>query len=177
MTRSTLLILILASTLACYRPMDIQKNPVPPNTLILEFASPVNYVMDLHIDGKSVPIQFAGKNRLLYVEGLEPGVHTFTIDSISYVFGPEHHEFEVNTGKGSYFFVQGRKYRSALPKDRAQVSIRAYRRGIKKGEIKADDENSKIRAYFVGSPKKISTVVKQEMAAPAAPPTEDSSTQ
>ncbi|MDJ0838477.1 MAG: hypothetical protein QNK37_18315 [Acidobacteriota bacterium] len=139
----------------CYKPMDTEANPIPGNTLVLEFAAPVRYVMDLSIDGEPVPIRFIKKNRILWVEGLPEGVHTFNIHSISYVFGPEFQKFKVDANRGAYFFIQQRKYRSGLPKAREQVSIRAYRRKLRKEgvDVKKGVEIGKtgsgpIKAYF-----------------------------
>ena len=133
----------------CYKPMNLEKTPVPPNTLILEFARPVKFVMDLYIDGNIVPIQYSGKNRILMVEGLKPGNHFVNIHSISYVFGPEFDSFHVDENGGSYFFIQSRKYRSGLPKNRAQVSIRAYRKQLKKEGINVKTVvPGAVRAYF-----------------------------
>jgi hypothetical protein len=143
-----LCLLVLAG---CYKPLDLEKNPIPPNSLMLEFSAPVRYVMELRIDGELVPIRYARGNRRLLVEGLQPGRHTFNIDSISYVFGPEFERFELNAGQqGAYFFIQSRKYRSALPKSRAQVSIRAYRRQLRKEGIDVKNvEAGKVSASFV----------------------------
>jgi len=139
----------------CYRPLGLEEEPVPPGTLVLEFAAPVRYVMDLAIDGSPVPIRFVRKNRVLRVEGLDPGVHTFNIHSISYVFGPEFQSFRVTEDGGAYFFIQQRKYRSSLPKKRANVSIRAYRRDLKKQGIDVREGveigmagSGRIKAYF-----------------------------
>ncbi len=125
-------LMLFALSLGCYKPMDLEKNPIPPNTLVLEFAKPVKYVIELYIDGKSVPIRFSEKSRQLWVEGLKPGVHTFNVQSISYIFGPEFDSFRVNEQTGAHFFIQSRKYRSSLPKNRAQLAIRAYRKKLKK---------------------------------------------
>ena len=158
MKKHIALILSLAFLVqGCYKPMDTEANPIPGNTLVLEFAAPIGYVMDLSIDGESVPIRFIKKNRVLWIEGLTPGVHTFNIHSISYVFGPEFQSYKVDDNRGAYLFIQQRKYRSGLPKAREQVSIRAYRRKLKKDgidvkqgvEIGAAGKNGgRIKAYF-----------------------------
>jgi len=151
---------VLLATLAlvsggCRKSLDLVDEPVPGGTLILEFAAPVRYVMDLSIDGSPVPIRFVKRNRVLRVEGLAPGVHTFNIHSISYVFGPEFERFRIEEDSGAYFFIQQRKYRSGLPKRRSSVSIRAYRRELKKQGIDVREGveigeagSGKIRAYF-----------------------------
>lgn len=148
--------LMLVGT-ACWKPIDPEADPIPGNTLVLEFAAPVRYVMTLKINDEEVPIRFGRKNRILYIEGLEPGVHNFNIHSISYVFGPEFQPFRVDADRGAYQFIQLRKYRSGLPKKREQVSIRANRRDLKRQGIDvkegveigaAGDDGGKIRAYF-----------------------------
>ena len=148
------LVALIAMT-SCYKPIDTQVNPIPGNTLALEFAAPIKFVMELSIDGQPVPIRFVGKNRVLRVEGLSPGVHTFNIHSISYVFGPEFDNFRVTDEQGGYVFVQLRKYRSVLPKNRDRVSIRAYRKKLKRQGIDVKEGveigekgSGKIRAYF-----------------------------
>ena len=139
--------LILAS--GCFKPLNLEKYPVPPHTLVIDFGSPVKYVMELKIDGEVIPIRYASKNRRLIVEGLETGKHFFNINSISYVFGPEFEEFHVDPQGGAYFFIQSRKYRSALPKNKAQVSIRAYRKQLRRDGIDVNSVPShKVRAYF-----------------------------
>ena len=144
-----LLLSILVSLGGCYKPLNLEKHPIPPKTLVLEFATPVKFVMELRINGEEIPIKYSGKNRRLFVEGLEPGEHFFNIHSISYVFGPEFDSFTVDEGKGAYFFIQSRKYRSALPKNRAQVSIRAYRKKLRKEGVDVDAiATGKVRAYF-----------------------------
>ena len=150
MTKSCFPILLSLLLLpGCYKPMNLEEQPVPGNTLILEFAQPVKYAMELKIDGKVVPIRYAQKNRVLRIEGLKPGKHYYNIHSISYVFGPEYNEFRVDGDTGAHFFIQGRKYRSALPKNRAQVSIRAYRKKLKKEGIDVKARTpGKIHAFF-----------------------------
>lgn len=148
MKRLFILTLVAAMGWSCHKPLNLEKYPAPPGTLILEFATPVKYVMELKIDGDVVPIKFSGKNRILYVEGLSVGRHDFTIHSINYVFGPEHDKFVIQKLKGAYFFIQARKYRSALPKNKAQVSMRAYRKKLKKEGVDVDAPTGKIRAYF-----------------------------
>ena len=142
----------------CRKTLDLADQPVPAGTLVLEFAAPVRYVMDLSIDGSPVPIRFVKRNRVLRVEGLQPGVHTFNIHSISYVFGPEFERFQIAEDRGAYFFIQQRKYRSGLPKRRANVSIRAYRRDLKKQGIDVREGveigeagAGKIKAYFAAN--------------------------
>lgn len=125
-------LLLFALYLGCYKPMDLEKRPIPPNTLVLEFAKPVKFVIELYIDGKRVPIRFSEKSRQLWVEGLQPGTHSFNVQSISYIFGPEFDSFQVNDKTGAHFFIQSRGYRSSLPKNRAQIAIRAYRKKLKK---------------------------------------------
>lgn len=120
--------------------MNLEKTPIPGNTLVLEFATPIKYVIELKIDGQDVPVQYIGKNRRLWVQGLKPGTHNVNIHSVSYVFGPEYESFSVSEDQGAYFFIQSRKYRSGIPKDRSRVSIRAYRKRLK-DEAKAT-ENS-----------------------------------
>lgn len=144
----TLLGLFLLS--GCYKLLDLEKNPVPPNSLMLEFSSPVRYVMELRIDDEVIPVRYSRKNRRLLIEGLEPGRHSFNIHSISYVFGPEFENFQVGPNQGAYFFIQSRKYRSALPKNRAQVSIKAYRRQLRKEGIDVKNvAEGKVSATFV----------------------------
>ena len=150
-------LLLIFSIAGCRKPLDLEANPIPPNTLALEFAAKVNFVMDIRIDGDTVPIRFNRNNRILWVEGLVPGTHRFNIHSISYVFGPEYHDFQVDTTKGAYFFIQSRKYRSEVPKSRAEVSIRAYRRSlrkqgidVKKGVEIGEPGSGRIKAYFTG---------------------------
>jgi len=143
---------LIASTLlvcGCYKPLNLEETPIPPNTLILEFAAPIRYTIDLKIDGETLPIKFGKRNKRLWIEGLEPGEHSFNIHSISYVFGPEFEYFKVNEQRGAYFFIQLRKYRSALPKDRSQVSIKAYRRQLRKDGVDLDAPlGDDLRAYF-----------------------------
>lgn len=140
---------LLAAVSACYKPMDVTLTPPPPNTLILEFSTPVKFVMDLKIDGDEVPIKYGSKNRLLYIEGLSPGNHDYDVHSISYVFGPEFNKFTVSAEAGAYYFIQSRKYRSALPKNKAQTSIRAYRKKLKKEGVDMKTiHEGKIRATF-----------------------------
>jgi len=146
--RIFILSLVAILGMSCYKPLNLDKYPAPAGTLILEFATPVKYVMDLKIDGDTVPIKFSGKNRILYVEGLKPGWHDFTIHSINYVFGPEHEKFQIRGMNGAYAFIQARKYRSSLPKNKAQVSMRAYRKQLKRDGIDVDAPEGKIRAYF-----------------------------
>ncbi len=148
MKRLVFLPLLALLGVSCYKPLNLEKYPVPPGTLVLEFAGSLEYVVQLKIDGDTVPIKFSGKNRVLYVEGLTPGEHDFTIHSISYVFGPEHEKFQINRIKGAYFFIQLRKYRSALPKNKAQVSMRANRKKLKKEGVDVNAPTQKIRAYF-----------------------------
>ena len=109
-----------------------EKTPIPGNTLVLEFSTPIRFVIGLSIDGKDVPISFSRRSKALWIEGLTPGEHHFDIKSLSYVFGPGFDRFKVSEQEGSYFFIQERKYRMALPKSRSEVSIRAYRRELKK---------------------------------------------
>lgn len=125
---------------SCYRPMNLDKNPLPGNTLILEFATPIKYVLELKVDGEVVPVKYIRKNRRLWIEGLTPGVHSVNIHSVSYVFGPEFEAFKVSDQGGAYYFIQSRKYRSAIPKDRSRVSIRAYRKKLKKEGINVNVE-------------------------------------
>ncbi len=144
---SALAILVLGG---CYKPLNLEQTPIPGNTLVLEFAAPIRYSMDLFIDGKPVPIKFSKRNKRLWIEGLTPGEHNFNIHSISYVFGPEFDFFRVDEQKGAYFFIQLRKYRSALPKERAQVSIKAYRRQLRKQgvDLNAPSGDGQLRASF-----------------------------
>lgn len=143
------LFLLGAATLSCHKKIDPEVTPIPGNTLVLEFATPIKFVMSVHIDGKEVPIRYTGGNRVLHIKNVTAGVHNFNVHSISYVFGPEFQPFEVNTEKGAYFYIQARKYRSAVPKERAQVSIRAYRRKLKDEGIKAGEaKNDGLYAFF-----------------------------
>lgn len=131
---TTISLILLAG---CYRPLNLDKNPIPGNTLILEFATPIKFVFELQVDGEVIPVKYIRKNRRLWIEGLKTGTHSVNIHSVSYVFGPEFEAFQVDEEKGTYFFIQSRKYRSAIPKDRSRVSIRAYRKHLKKEGIKA----------------------------------------
>jgi len=149
------LALALLASLACYKPLDVTAHPIPANTLALEFAQPVKFVIDLKIDGETVPVKYGGKNRILWVEGLKPGEHRFNVHSISYVFGPEYENFQVSETGGAYFFIQSRKYRSSLPKNKETVSIRAYRKKLKKDGIDAkkgveisESGSGRVRAWF-----------------------------
>lgn len=143
------LFLLSAVTLSCHKKIDPEVTPIPGNTLVLEFATPIKYVMSVKVDGVEVPIRYTGGNRVLHVKNVKPGVHNFNIHSISYVFGPEFQPFEVTTEKGAYFYIQARKYRSAVPKERSQVSIRAYRRKLKDEGIEAGEaKNDGLYAYF-----------------------------
>ena len=140
----------LIFTSACYKPLNLEVTPVPGNTLILEFAQSVKFPIELTIDGRVVPIRYSGKNRRLWVEGLESGSHNFVLNSISYVFGPEYDGFQVNETQGAYFFIQARKYRSSLPQSRSQISIRAYRRKLRREGVDVDKpfEGVTLRAAF-----------------------------
>lgn len=140
----------LALLAGCFKPLNLEKTPVPGNTLILEFAHKIKYPIELEIDGEVIPIRYSGKNRRLWVEGLEPGSHNFVINSIAYVFGPEYDGFQVDENQGAYFFIQSRKYRSSTPQSRSQISIRAYRKKLRREGIdlnKASEEGS-LRASF-----------------------------
>lgn len=154
MKKISLILLLAFSLVGCWKPINTDETPIFGNTLALEFASPVKYVLDLTINGQEIPIRYSGSNRILWVEGLVPGEHTYTINSVSFVYGPEVGTFEVTNEKGAYFFIQGRKYRSSTPKNRARVSIRAYRRQLKREGVDAkvgvtsEGEGGKIRAYF-----------------------------
>jgi hypothetical protein len=130
-------LLILGLSVSCAKKIQFQEPDIPPGTLVLEFVSPVRYVLDLKIDGRDIPVQYKRKNRTLWVQGLTPGFHDFNLHSISYVFGPEYGRFEILKDRGAYFFIQSRRYRSASPKDKKQVSIRAYRKALK-------DENTSV---------------------------------
>lgn len=120
---------------ACYKPIETSKVTIPGNTLVLEFAAPVKYVVELKIDGEIIPVKYGGNKRRLWIQGLEPGRHTFNIHSISYVFGPEFESFTVDENNGAHYFIQARRYRSAIPKSKDQVSIRAYRRKLRKAGV------------------------------------------
>ncbi|CAM2009057.1 hypothetical protein APED_20555 [Acanthopleuribacter pedis] len=135
MIRGFLLTLFVLSLSGCHKYFDVENETVPGNTLVLEFSTQVKYVMTLKINGKEIPVKYSGNNRVLTIEGLPEGTHNFNVNSISYVFGPEFDSFKVTPDRGAYFFVQARKYRSGLPKNRAQVSIRAYRRSLKQQGI------------------------------------------
>ena len=154
MKKVLLILCPLLGLSACWKPINLQAHPIPGNTLALEFSQPVKYVLDLKIDGQSIPIRYASKNRILWVEGLVPGKHDFSINSISFVYGPEVGTFDISNDSGAYYFIQGRKYRSSTPKDRARVSIRAYRKQLKRDGINAKEgvtsegEGGKIRAFF-----------------------------
>ena len=149
-TRSLTGLVLLALLLlpSCSKRFN-RENPIPGNTLVIEFAQKIKYVMSLEIDGKEVPIRYSGGSKVLYVKGLTPGTHNVNIHSISYVFGPEFMAFEVDENKGHYLYIQSRKYRSAVPKNRSQVSIRAYRRKLKEEGIDVKDpEPGQVYAYF-----------------------------
>jgi len=141
--------LLLVGTLliSCGKKSLYEPTTVPGNTLVLEFVTKMKYVVSLKIDGNEIPIKYSGRNKTLVVEGLEPGTHHFNLSSISYVLGPEFERFEVSASKGAYAFIQARKYRSALPKAKAQVSIRAYRKSLKAEGISLETEKG-IRATF-----------------------------
>ena len=129
------LLMIAGATTGCHKYFDVENETVPGNTLMLEFSTKVKYVLALKINGQEVPIKYGGNNRVLVVEGLPAGTHNFNINSISYVFGPEFDSFKITQDRGAYFFVQARRYRSGLPKNRAQVSIRAYKRELRQQGI------------------------------------------
>ncbi len=148
MNRSMCYLLLVTGLLAlsgCWKKVDWGKAAIPANTLVLEFSQPIRYVLDLSVDGKRVPIDYGRRNRVLMITGLKPDTHHFNIHSISYVFGPEFERFEVSNEGGAYFFIQSRKYRSAIPKAKDQTSIRAYRKSSKKDEELA---SAKVRAVF-----------------------------
>jgi hypothetical protein len=143
------LFLLGTLTLSCHKKIDPEKTPIEGNSLVLEFATPIKFVMSVKIDGVEVPIRYSGGNRVLHVRNIKPGVHNFNIHSISYVFGPEFQPFEVSADRGAYFYIQARKYRSAVPKERSQVSIRAYRRKLKDEGIEAGEAKpGELYAYF-----------------------------
>lgn len=143
------LFLLGSLTLSCHKKIDPDKNPIDGNTLVLEFATPIKFVMSVKIDGVEVPIRYSGGNRVLHIKNIKPGVHNFNVHSISYVFGPEFQPFEVSADKGAYFYLQARKYRSAVPKERAQVSIRAYRKKLKDEGIQAgENKTGELYAFF-----------------------------
>jgi hypothetical protein len=114
--------------------------------------------MDLKIDGQEIPVRYSRSNRILWVRGLSPGEHTFTVHSPSYVFGPEFGRFRVAADSGAHFFIQSRAYRSTTPKNKARISIKAYRRQLRKQGINvregvvADEGENRIRAYFSTRP-------------------------
>ena len=140
-------VMIMVACIGCFgKKIDWTQESVSGNTLILEFSRPLKYVMDIQVDGQDVPIRFSSKNKVLRVEGLTPGAHHFNVHSISYVFGPEFGRFHVSDEEGAYVFVLARKYRSALPKERQQVSIRAYHKMLKEKNILQED--MVIRAAF-----------------------------
>ena len=143
MKRAFLIVCVSLTLVGCFsrRPQFDQ----PPGTLLLEFSHSIRYVLDLEIDGKPVPIEYTGKNRLLLIEGLKPGAHHFNLHSISYVFGPEYERFEIKDGSMVHFFVQSRKYRLGAPKKKEQVSIRAYRKSLRE----AKEASSQVRARFI----------------------------
>jgi len=143
---SIVVMILMACTGCGGKKIDWTQESVPGNTLILEFSRPLKYVMDIQIDGQDVPIGFSSKNKVLRVEGLTPGAHHFNIHSISYVFGPEFGRFKTSDENGAYVFVLARKYRSALPKERQQVSIRAYNKMLKEKNVL--QEGRAIRAVF-----------------------------
>lgn len=146
MKRSAL-VLVLATLLSC----GLRKAPenLPPGTLLIEFSNSVRYVLDLEVDGKPVPIEYTGRNKFLLVEGLKPGSHHFNLHSISYVFGPEFERFEIKDGETAHFFINMRRYRLSLPKKKAQVSIRAYRKELRKQEKESPPAPGSIRARFL----------------------------
>jgi hypothetical protein len=133
--------------LSCGKKATYDPHSVPGHTLILEFVTKMKYVMSIQIDGVDIPIKYAGKNKHLRIEGLAPGVHHYNIHSISYVFGPEFGRFQVSDQAGAYAFIQARHYRSALPKEKKQVSIRAYRKSLKKEGVSMETPKG-IRATF-----------------------------
>ena len=142
---ASILALILCSS--CFlRKTQIDQ---PEGTLLLKFTHSIRYVLDLEIDGKPVPIDYTGGNRFLLVEGLKPGAHHFNLHSITYVFGPEFERFELKAGEKVSFTVQSRKYRTALPKRKEQVSIRAYRKQLAKAERKDPPSAGSVRARFL----------------------------
>lgn len=135
LARVAVLALILVGLTGCHKYFDVENETVPGNTLMLEFSTQIEYVLTLKVNGKEIPVKYSGNNRVLVIDGLPDGTHNFNIHSISYVFGPEFDNFKITKDRGAYFFVQARKYRSGLPKNRAQVSIRAYRRSLKQQGI------------------------------------------
>ncbi|MCB1041505.1 MAG: hypothetical protein KDC35_01100 [Acidobacteria bacterium] len=135
----------LLFTTGCFKRTHWEQAEIPGNTFVLEFSQPIRYVFELTVDGKRVPIDYKSRNRVLIVSGLDEGVHHFNLHSISYVFGPEFDRFKVTAEAGAYAFIQSRKYRSAIPKERKQVSIRAYRKAAKKDE---ELVQAKVRASF-----------------------------
>ena len=142
-------LLLLAGLTGCFKPLDLEKTPIPPNTVVLEFAVPVKFVLELRVDGQEIPVKYTGKNRRLWIENLPSGTHNFNIYSVSYVFGPEFEHFTVDEKTGAHFFIQARRYRSAIPKDRSQVSIRAYRKKLKRQGINVNKKNTTtIKAIF-----------------------------
>lgn len=131
---------------SCWKRTDWGQADIPPNTLIVEFSQPIKYVFDIAVDGEKVPVKYTSRNRVLKVTGLKPGVHHFNMNSLSYVFGPEFERFKVDEAGGAYFFVQTRKYRSAIPKSRDQVSIRAYRKSLAKDK---ELQGKTVKAVFL----------------------------
>ena len=147
--KALLILLAVAALTGCHKYFDVENETVPGNTLMLEFSKPIKYVLELKINGTEIPIDYRGGSRVLMIEGLPAGQHNFNIHSISYVFGPEFDNYKITDDRGAYFFIQARKYRSGLPKNRAQVSLRAYRRQLKEQGIDAAPEGAgKIKAYF-----------------------------
>jgi len=147
MKKTIFILLFCLIFVSCGKKSTFEIDKVPGNTLVIEFVTKVKYVISLKIDGVEVPINYAGRNKKLVVEGLTPGAHHFNIHSISYVFGPEFGRFKVTDEEGAYAFIQARKYRSALPKEKKQVSIRAYRKSLKREGVSMENEKG-IRASF-----------------------------
>ena len=54
MSRMITLSILSLLLVGCYKPLDLEANPIPGNTLALEFAQPVKFVMDLKIDGQEI---------------------------------------------------------------------------------------------------------------------------
>lgn len=144
----TMSLAIAVASPGCFRKkIDWTQEAIPPGTLVIEFSRKLKYVMELQVDGQNVPIHFGSRNKVLSVKGLTPGAHHFNIHSISYVFGPEFGRVQLTEENGAYVFVLSRKYRSALPKEREQVSIRAYSKMLRE-QKRMQEDGASIHAEF-----------------------------
>jgi hypothetical protein len=131
MSRLALLIALLAACSCLHRERAFLQ---PEQTVLLHFSERIRYVLELEVDGRILPVEYSGRNRLLLIEGLQPGPHHLNLRSISYVFGPEFTRFDLAPGQRVEIPVLSRRYRSVLPKKKEQISIRAYRKALAKEE-------------------------------------------